>query len=696
MDTESDDEYQPASQSDDSSPSPQLKTYPIRARTPVRETSSRKRPREQNTTISGALLPAPPLKRQRGNFSIAYLNLLNQDIQDASAGQILQDRSRNSRAPPPLQPTQIGAISWTADEKEALFTAIARVGRDDLSGIAARIGGSKSELEIRQYLLLLSVAERSRRADEGKRHRALRPVDVPAAVEVGTECGVALELIADGLSLRQEAYEEGLEQNRWGSRWLITAPLAQVLEHRYHQQQQHAHQTEEDEEQGRSEQLQLQSQPQSQLPSHSQGQRQTEQPQGSHDEEQSGQADVPYQGRSVEDLPFLQLFPIRNWLRLSDGILMNSSIPDGNWRNISAINEPPAVRATAFADFHALTISITRRLISATIYVAESRIRAKDLGDPRRHARRLVWPKDVKAAVASLGMKEDSKRFWACCARRLRLDVVDDEAEEWDDKMGTDNEDDDSSMRGDEKTDADRPQDLDHADDLYEIMTYDQVETALGFPAPETQKADEEATTTYNDLSSLSDSSLLSSSSDETEDREMPDQGAQIYSSDSDQDSDIDPTAISADLEEALTHGPTVDHTGTTRARQALRSRIRTEHILERDAERQDVLASADAEEELWALLRGESLDSRTGKRDRHTMKRSASRGSMYLTTEEEYEDEPEIKGEPTTGDEGVNSNEENPRARVRQSGLVDLAPNWREKIRYASEWENALKRQDE
>ncbi|KAI5920253.1 hypothetical protein F4810DRAFT_447840 [Camillea tinctor] len=581
----------------------------------------------------------PPFKRARGAFNAQYLHLLNEDIQDAATGIVLDSGGGGV----PLEPTQIGAVMWSAAEKTAFFSALGRLGRDDLAGIAARIR-TKSEPEVRQYLLLLDASNRHRRSDEDKRHRVLRAVDIPAAAEVSQACCAALEQAADGLALRQERHEEALERKRWRGRWLITPARAQVLESQYHQQQRDGG-----------------------LPA------------------------------------FAELFALRTWLRLSERVFMNSAVPDGNWRCVvdEAEDDAPSVRATAFADFHALALSVTRRLVLASLYIAESRVRAKNTGDPRHRTRPLVRPHDVRVAAASVGLKEDARVFWARCARRLRLDVHDDDDNDDDDSplregvksekhddaiISTDEEDGDSdenpededeeededrgSIGGGEKMDTDTDQ-----DNEYDIMTYDAVEAALGLPQPDAP-SDTTAVPLGDDNDELSDSlSAIFDVEDEATEEADPDPR-------------LDPTAIERDLDEAITYSALPSYPGTTRAKQALRARIRREHLLEAEAEQFDARAGAREEAYLWNLLRGEEAeddDLKGGevKADAAMTPTSAAAGTGDETGEEYYtEGDAEEFGTPGR------------KSQARRSApLVDLDPDWRDGLTYYSEWEGLRKR---
>ncbi|KAI1351381.1 hypothetical protein F5Y01DRAFT_124726 [Xylaria sp. FL0043] len=545
----------------------------------------------------------PPLKRRKGDFNGAYLNLLNQDIQDASSGLINGGEEDSA-----LEPTQVGAVVWSATEKRAFFAAVRRLGKDDLAGISTRIG-TKSELEVQQYLVFLDDA--CPRADGERRSRgaALRPVDFPAAVEIGAECSALLEAAADALALRQESYEEEVEKERWDSRWLVTAPLARILEdsvRRYQQQQQQQQQRSKrksaQDGEGGGKQVRIKEQ--------------KEQEKVNEGREESDDIDL-------KEMSFLELFPVHNWLRLSNRVFMNSTVSDGNWRAVSEEYAPPAIQATALADLHGLALSVTRRLLLAAMYVAESRVRTRSLADaPRRLRPPQLRVEDVRAAVSSLGMKHDSRAFWARCARRLQLDVVDDKTDE-DGLIDSENEftdtdedeemniyDDQLSNTGSSRgyvEDTEQGAEESEEDD-YEIMSYDEVEAALGYPAGDYSRS--RPSSPESDVSSLHEH-ISSASEAELDSPEDSDEYEEERAEETEDEDGLNAESIQRDIEEAMISQVPMESIDDDTdillpARQALKSRIRAEHSLERDAEHLDAKASADAETKLWAVLRGE------------------------------------------------------------------------------------------
>jgi hypothetical protein len=268
----------------------------------------------------------------------------------------------------PLQESQIGSSIWTSSEKDMFFTALIRLGRDSVRDIAARIR-SKSELQVQEYIQLLHQAISERRLHEG---RLLAPTDMPAAIQISDECNGVLERAGDALAIRQELAEEKIEKTKWGDSWLLTKEVSRFMEKRR-------------KEEGGEEALE-------------------------------------------EVLPAVNLFNLKHWLELSEKIFMNPAAPDeeGNWKTLAEAGETPAIRATAFTDFHSLAVNITKRLVSTTFYCTMSRLRARE-SNKVKHAE--ISPGDVEAAVNILGLKANSNTFWIGSARRCHLQVVDDDAE---------------------------------------------------------------------------------------------------------------------------------------------------------------------------------------------------------------------------------------------------------------------------
>lgn len=295
-------------------------------------------------------------KRLKGVYNNDYRELLNTAIHEAACGDILDEY-------PPLLGSQIGSSVWTPEEKDSFFKSLSRLGRHNSRGIALRIG-SKSELEVQEYLQLLRQGMIDR---WDLRQQPFDLTDFQAAFEISEECDNMLEKAGDGLAARQEHVEEEKERAKWGDIWLLTKDVCASIEQQRREQ----------------------------------GERSIE-----------------------ESLPAANLFDLKTWLELPQTIFMNNGEPreDGNWEAFAEQDEAPAIRATAFEDFHALAVSITRRLISTVLFCTMSRRRAMHSIAIKRAE---VTEDDVEAAVRILGLKNNSFEFWVEIARRNSLNVFD-------------------------------------------------------------------------------------------------------------------------------------------------------------------------------------------------------------------------------------------------------------------------------
>jgi RNA polymerase I-specific transcription initiation factor RRN5 len=297
-------------------------------------------------------------KRLKGFYNNDYRELFNSEIRDAAARSITDDYD-------PLKTRQIGSSIWTPEEKDVFFSALSRLGRDNVRGIALRIG-SKSEPEVQEYIYLLNENLK------GKLRSQFGFTDIPAAYEISEECCDLLERAGDVLASRQELNEEQKEKTKWGDFWLLTSNVNKRIEER---------RKEEDGQQG------------------------------------------------IQDaLPAANLFNLKNWLQLSRTIFMNPAEPVGgdNWQVLAEPGETPAIRATAFEDFHSLAVSITKRIVSTALFCAMSRQRAT--GRKAAH-RGDVSKNDVEMALKILGLKINSNQFWISCARRNHLDIYEEDSD---------------------------------------------------------------------------------------------------------------------------------------------------------------------------------------------------------------------------------------------------------------------------
>lgn len=468
-----------------------------------------------------------PFKRNRGIFMPEYLDLLNADIDDAAALVIARDD-------PDFAPSQVGLTHWDPTEKRVLYESLARLGPDDVPRIAARIK-TKGVLEVSAYLHLL----RDTRRAQGHLDR-IKPVAMPAAVELSQACVSALEEAADDISVREEIREELDEALKWGEdRWLIT-------------------------------------------------------PYNCHAIKRERRADKGF-----------QLLRTRRMLKLADRIFMNASFDESNWTSMSS--EPPAIRMTAHGDFYNLAVSVTRRLVAATMYIAESRLRTKDpLAGPYEDA---VRREDVDAAVVSLGVSANSDKFWIGCARRLRLAVVD---------TGEEN---DESDTDDDGYEDDNGSDGSAAFQDLEPMTYAAVEAVLAGedPPPPDDDGNGDADGEGDDDGDGDDNKVrddddAEGAHDSTPSSPFPPSSPASSTSilKDDEDSPIPPPLpsypgvnhlqVDLDVSEARTH-TLLPRPLTRRGRRALAARIWASHADEAHADAVDARDAYAEEKRLWSVV---------------------------------------------------------------------------------------------
>lgn len=323
-------------------------------------TKSRRRSRSSRGTRTNA-----HRSRRRGYTKEAidsYHQMLTDMINDVSAGPKFEEGDTH-------HPSQIGAVTWSSSEKETFFNLLARKGKDGIEEISNAIG-TKTKLEVLDYIKLLQTGlERQHLLERHTRTIVLG--DVPAATEVGPECCEALDEIAEILALEEQASENTSGRRMHGDDWIIDRESAEQVE-----------------------------------------------------EQSEAQENADGQAKSSIALS-ASLLNISKWIKLSERFFMNfggSRIED-NWVNLAYEDESPSLTSEAFADFYALAVSITRRLVQSSLFFAMSRIR--DVSWSNREIARAVRPRDVRAALDVLNMKYDTFEFWIGVARRCNLDVAD-------------------------------------------------------------------------------------------------------------------------------------------------------------------------------------------------------------------------------------------------------------------------------
>lgn len=298
------------------------------------------------------------IQRVSPNILDAYASLVTEFENDITFSTIREDEEIHTVH-------QHGAVIWTATEKEILYNALDRKGKNGIKEIAAAIG-TKSELEIMDYLRLLHRGLASHHLLERHIKTAIMG-DIPAAAEVSEQCCAELEYYARGLRAREDLESVRDARMRYDDNWNINTVQAQQL--------------------------------------------------------LAAEQDVPLRGDM--HLP-ANLFNLPTWIKLEQRFFMNfgGSQQEDNWVNIvQAKNESPSISGDALMDFYALTVSITRRLIQSSQFMAMSRMRSqRQYGRTRVNA---VRRKDVNAAINILNMKRNRSNFLLRLARRNELVIED-------------------------------------------------------------------------------------------------------------------------------------------------------------------------------------------------------------------------------------------------------------------------------
>lgn len=375
----------------------------------------------------------------KGRFSRGYLDLLNSEILDLGHHQGADGEQ--------LGASQIGASFWSSTEKDAFFHQLRISGSGDLKTLSEAIG-TKSAPEVQAYLLLLQEGVRELEASFNPREVSCSD-NAHAAWEVSVETEDAANLAADAIAERVERDGAVREREKYGDWWLIDEIAAEELEGLFEDQ--------------------------------SSAERSADQKDGMKTNAEVGNQVYTAFGPNEPiaapvDLPMsaARLLRPANFLKLSKSLFMNSAInPDSNWQthlDPDGDQNGPAIYRTAFDDFHNLAVSLTRRLVQASIFQALSRLRSASDS-------RLVPAcngTDVAAAIDIVGSKVNHDKYWATVARRCGVEVYSEAVQFKDGRPGT--------KRGSK-------------------LSYDEVERELGMSA-EVELSD------TNDDSSISDEAI--------------------------------------------------------------------------------------------------------------------------------------------------------------------------------------------
>ncbi|KAJ0415721.1 hypothetical protein BJY00DRAFT_292974 [Aspergillus carlsbadensis] len=284
--------------------------------------------------------------------------------------------------------TQNGIVIWTTEEKQLLYQALDRKGINGIHDIAAAIG-SKSDLEVQEYLRLLEKGLRRQHVRDARLRTAVLG-DIPAAAEISDQCRESLDQHAELLCLAEQAEEDIEGKLRHGRQWIVDQEIAEQLDSTFGN---------EDEE----------------LPAV--------------DTEPAAPLSPLQSLNETEPTSALkapaEFFNMTKWIILSERLFMNFGGPrlGDNWVNVAFEKETPSITADAFTIFHDIARALTRRLVHATHFFARSRV--QKYANSTRPPARVVTASDVRRAALTLNMKTDSSDFWVGLSRRCSLDVVD-------------------------------------------------------------------------------------------------------------------------------------------------------------------------------------------------------------------------------------------------------------------------------
>lgn len=331
-----------------------------------------------------------PKKRLRKHLNVEYRDLFNSTVQDV-VSHVGSDGAE-------LLPTQVGASHWSPIEKQALFSQLGVSGRHNVLELARAIN-TKTEAEVQNYLGLLQNGVWEAELSYKAKH-IFGLTDLPAAWELSSGCVTALDNAAEVLAWHQQRYDAQQEQKKFGNDWLIDEKATAKIERRIERQLRDIN-SDAQEEANVNDNEQAKSDAERNVLS-------------------AIDAALDPAGERSTITSAAILCP-QNWLELSRHLFMNGPPEsEDTWHRLAGPEDQgPSIYRTALDDFHNLTISLTRRLVQASLFQAMSRLRAVTSSSSKP----VVKTRDVRAAIDVLGMRFDRTRYWATAARRHRVDV---------------------------------------------------------------------------------------------------------------------------------------------------------------------------------------------------------------------------------------------------------------------------------
>lgn len=336
----------------------------------------------------------------------------------------------------------------------------------------------------------------------------LAHADFPAAAELSHECCQALEEAADNLAARQDHFETTVEQDKHGvHEWLVSRETCKEMKN-----------------------------------------------EAEEDDDSEDTSDI---------------FHLPKWLMLSERFFMNAPSEEGNWQAVNG--ERPSARLTAFHDFHSLALTLTRRLVAASLYTASSRVRAER--GYRSYIEDSVKDKDVHAAAISLGLPTRKPPLMKSI-RKLGLHVYEEPP---------------------------RPRSEEDMD--MEPLSDEAIEDALADIGAQAQRSVSRVRWAMERIALSSDESSISSDSPDQSgtdtDAEMSSGSIKPEEAVGEDEEDED---VVAEADEAILYCA-LDPPQTKRDRQALFRRIKAEREQEAYAEAVDAQAGYQEEKLLWEML---------------------------------------------------------------------------------------------
>ena len=278
----------------------------------------------------------------------------------------------------PLQNSQVGAVFWTAKEKECLFASLSTTGPYDCNKLADGLR-TKSQLEIRDYLLRIQAQEKSR-SKNARFPEFLWQDEIPSAAELSEDLIGQLNRSADAVASQQVLYDNIQGENQYPGFWLINKDISDKLQP-----------TTEDSEQSFA--------------------------------AAKHESEVPEISGAVSVDPTNGVLNIPNWIELMNAVFMNFRMDQSGDVEFLDSQQPtnPSMTYNAIADFYQELLELLRRIMQSAIFMAQSRIRASQRTDYEAQA--VVKEQDVFTAIEILGLNSDNHSYWQTMPRRLGLKI---------------------------------------------------------------------------------------------------------------------------------------------------------------------------------------------------------------------------------------------------------------------------------